>query len=212
MLVARVDHRDVVCMKPRVSRDQRESFLPRLSDEQPVERITVMKRKARDGEAMVRGQSEHTQTGAEDVCVKVARHRELADRCLRPDLSERDDAERELRGRRDRLAGTYPEPLHARELPEHDVRVEQQPHSGSSSIASISSSENSKSSPIEIDPARLPCAARKREPGVAGSTRTSRATGTPSRAISTSSPASTRARSFERSVFACPTFTRITRG
>ena len=98
MLVARVDHRDVVCMKPRVSRDQRESFLPRLSDEQPVERITVMQRKARDGEAMVGRQREHTQTGAYDVCMKVVRHRELSDRSLDPDLSERDDAERELRG------------------------------------------------------------------------------------------------------------------
>ena len=58
--VARVDHRDVVGVKPRVSRHQRESFMERLGDEEAVERITMMQRKARDGEAMVRGQSEHT--------------------------------------------------------------------------------------------------------------------------------------------------------
>jgi len=38
----------------------------------------------------------------------------------------------------------------ALQLPQHDVRVEQQPHAESSSNWSISSSVNSKSSPIEI--------------------------------------------------------------
>src|SRR3954452_12331938 len=44
-----------------------------------------------------------------------------------------------------------------------------------------------------------------------GSMRTRLAPGTPLRAISTSSPASTRASNFESSVLACPTFTRTGR-
>ncbi len=62
---------------------------------------------------------------------------------------------------------------------------------------------------IEMRPASDPRAARKRDPDVARSILMSRATGTPSRAISTASPASTRASSFERSVLACPTFTNM---
>ena len=62
--------------------------MPGLGDEKPVERVTVMQRKARDGEAMVGGQSEHTETCADDMCVKVVRHRESSGGCFRPDLGE----------------------------------------------------------------------------------------------------------------------------
>ena len=62
--------------------------MPRLSDEESVERIPVMRRKGRDGESMVGRQPEHAQTRANDMCVKVVRHRELSNGRLHPDLSE----------------------------------------------------------------------------------------------------------------------------
>ena len=81
---ARVEHCDIVCMKPHVSRHQRESLMPRLGDEEPVEWITVMHRKARDSKAMVGRESEHTHTGADDVCVKVVGHRKLSEAAFTP--------------------------------------------------------------------------------------------------------------------------------
>jgi hypothetical protein len=48
-----VDHRNVVRANPRVGGDQGESTVPRLRDEQPIERIAVMQRQACDGEPIV---------------------------------------------------------------------------------------------------------------------------------------------------------------
>jgi hypothetical protein len=54
----RVEHRDVVRHDRRVGGHEGESVLPCLGDEQPVERITVMRRQRRDREAVVRRQAE----------------------------------------------------------------------------------------------------------------------------------------------------------
>ena len=59
-------------MNARVGGHERESVLPSLGDEQPVEGIAVMQRKACDGESMLRGQSEDADAGLKDVVVQIA--------------------------------------------------------------------------------------------------------------------------------------------
>ena len=76
-----VEHRHVISVNPRVGGHERESFLPRLGDEQPVERVAVMQRKARDGESMVCGQSEDADARLEDLRVQIV---EEPRACRRP--------------------------------------------------------------------------------------------------------------------------------
>jgi hypothetical protein len=51
-------------VKPRIRRDECESLVLSLDDEQPIKGIAVMERKARDREPMGSGQPEDAHTGA----------------------------------------------------------------------------------------------------------------------------------------------------
>jgi hypothetical protein len=92
-----------------------------------------MQRKAGDREPMLRRKPQDRNAGLKHVGMEIVGHDELAHRCLHADLCIRDHAERQLGDGRDRPPCTNPELARARQLPEHDVGVEQQPHVGSSS-------------------------------------------------------------------------------
>lgn len=133
-----------------VGGEHRQAFTTGLCDEKPVERVAMVQREAGDREAVVGCQAKDAQAVSQDVGLEIVGDNELAGRRLDTDLGERHDAEQQLAGTFDRLLRLGTDGRRALQVPQHNVRIEQQPHAGSSSSSSISSSVSSKSSPIAI--------------------------------------------------------------
>lgn len=150
------DDRYVVIGEAFIGGHNRQTLVTRLSDEQPIERVTMMERQIPDSETVLGGQAENAHAAPYDTLAEVTWDAELANRGLHTDLGERDDAEAQLGRLLDYCPRLRRHGPNTAQLPEHDLGVEKQLHKSSLSISSSSSSVNSKSSAIEIWPASAP--------------------------------------------------------
>src|SRR5271165_5378257 len=151
-------HRHAVGGDPLVARDEREALAPRLGYEHPVERICVMARQGTGEQRVPREDGQFRETPLPHRVEEVLRYVELALRSLDRDLPDGRDAEKDSHfGVGDLLAYQCPDAPVVPPPPEQCMGIEQQPlQSRVPKRRSSSSSGSSKSSLIQILPARSP--------------------------------------------------------
>lgn len=207
-LLASPNGRNAVGGDPGSTTDQGDVLRFGLCDEQAVEGIALgaAATELDVGEATVGGgvdggDRQEGEPLGQQLLSPLVGNLELAERCFDRDLEERARAEERLPRPRYRLARRGRETIVVSQPPERRVGVDEEPQSTTPRSRATSSGQTSKSSAIEIRPARAPGLRRTDSRSGMG---TRRATGCLPRRSSTGSPFSARATSFERLVFASP--------